>query len=821
MHLRNERFLGLSSAAALGLWCLSAAPVSATETTLPTAPPAAGEHSSAVAADAVREFELGDVRLLEGPFKHAQDVNREYLLQLDIDRLLAPFRLEAGLPAKAPKYPNWESSGLDGHTAGHYLTAVAQMWAATGDAEMKRRLDAMVSELAECQRAQRDGYVGGIPGGRRLWDAVSSGQMDFQSFSLNGAWVPWYNEHKLFAGLRDAWLIGGNAEARAVLIRLADWGDTLLRNLTDEQMQGMLRTEHGGMNEVLADVYSITGDEKYLRLARRFSQRALLEPLLQHQDRLTGLHANTQIPKVVGYARIAELGGDDSWRDAARFFWGTVVEHRSLAFGGNSVSEHFNPTDDFATVLESREGPETCNTYNMLRLTEALFRHEPAAHYADFYERALFNHILASQHPEHGGYVYFTPIRPRHYRVYSQPEQCFWCCVGTGMENHGKYGAFVYAHGDAALFVNLFVASELDWRERGVRVRQETRFPDEAATRLTIATAKPQRFALNVRHPGWVAPGALVVRVNGERQALASSPASYVRLELEWRDGDRVELELPMRTTLERLPDGSDFVAVLHGPIVLAAKTGTEDLVGLVANDARMGHAAHGPLEPLDGAPMLVGDPEQLATAIRPVAGQPLTFVANELIRPEAFRGLELVPFFRVHDARYMLYWRTATPEAYPRILAEQAASEKAQLELEARTLDHVAPGEQQPEVEHAFAGEKSASGVTAGRRWRDAAGWFSYQLKAPAGPPLELVVTYHQRERKRAFDIVVNGRVIASVAPNEQPVDRFADVAYLLPAELAAQAGGAVTVKFVAKDGARTASIYGVRLVKASAAKP
>ncbi len=815
MHFRNSQLVRFSSLVVLGALLLPATVGRAgdAETT-----PA---EAAVACPSVVRPFPLGAVRLLDGPFKHAQDLNRQYLLQLDIDRLLAPFRLEAGLPAKAPKYPNWESSGLDGHTAGHYLTAAAQLWAATGDTEMKRRLDAMVADLAECQRAQGDGYVGGIPGGRRLWTAVASGQMDFQSFSLNGAWVPWYNEHKLFAGLRDAWLIGGNAEARTVLVRLADWCDTLLRNLTDEQMQGMLRTEHGGMNEVLADVYAITGDAGHLALARRFSQRALLEPLLRHQDRLTGLHANTQIPKVVGYARIAEFDADASWRDAARFFWNTVSERRSLAFGGNSESEHFNATDDFAPVVESREGPETCNTYNMLRLTEALFRHEPAAHYADFYERALYNHILSSQHPEHGGFVYFTPIRPRHYRVYSQPEQCFWCCVGTGLENHGKYGAFIYAQGGAELFVNLFIAAELDWRERGVRVRQETRFPEEAATRLTISTAQPQRFALQVRHPGWVAPGAFVVRINGERQALVSSPATYVRLEREWRDGDRVEVELPMRTTTERLPDGSDFVAVLHGPLVLAAKTGTENLVGLVADDARMGHAAHGPLEPLDGAPMLVGDPEGLAEAIRPVAGKPLTFTAAELIRPERFRGLELVPFYRVHDARYMLYWRTAAADEYPRIVAAQEAAEKARLALESRTVDRVAPGEQQPEVEHGFAGEQSASGVTGGRRWRDAAGWFSYQLKAPSGTALELVVTTRLRERNRAFALVVNDRVLAPAGPKAQPQDGLVDTVCPLPADLIGAAGGVVTVKFVAKDGGRTSSIYGVRLVKAATANP
>ena len=691
-----------------------------------------------VPADVVKGFALSRVHLLDGPFKHAQEVNRTYLLAHDINRLLAPFRIEAGLKPKAPKYPNWESSGLDGHTAGHYLTAIAQMWADTGDMEMKQRLDAMVSDLAECQRAQGDGYLGGVPNGRKLWNDVATARMDFQSFSLNGAWVPWYNEHKLFAGLRDAWLIGGNAQAREVLIRLADWCDTLLAKLTDQQMQDMLRAEHGGMNEVLADVYSITGDAKYLALAKRFSHRAILDPLLRHEDKLTGLHANTQIPKVVGFARIAELGGDASWRDAARFFWDTVIDHRSVAFGGNSEREHFNPPNDFSSVIESREGPETCNTYNMLRLTEALFRSEPAARYADYYERALFNHILSSQHPEHGGYVYFTPIRPQHYRVYSQPEQCFWCCVGTGMENHGKYGEFIYSHSDDALFLNLFMASELDWRERGVRLRQETSFPDAPRTRLIVTTAKPQRFTLQVRHPAWVAQGALAIRVNGEAQAVSSSPSTYVAISREWRDGDKVDVELPMRTTLERLPDGSDYVAVLRGPIVLAAKTGTEQLDGLIAGDGRMGHISSGPYLSLDTAPMLVGDITKFTEQIQPVDGKSLTFTVAGLVRPEKFHGLELVPFFRVHDARYVIYWRTVSAEKYPEVSAALEVSEKARLALEARTFDQVMPGEQQPEVDHQFQSEGSNSDVNLGRHWRDASGWFSYKIKAKPGVPLE-----------------------------------------------------------------------------------
>ncbi len=764
----------------------------------------------------VESFPLSRVRLLDGPFKHAAELNRAYLLEHDIDRLLAPFRIEAGLPSPQPKYPNWESSGLNGHTAGHYLTALAQEWATAGDAECKRRLDAMVAALAECQAAGGDGYVGGIPRGRTLWNDIAAGRINFQNFSLNGAWVPWYNEHKLFAGLRDAWVLAGNAQARDVLIRLADWCDALLAPLTDAQMQGMLGTEHGGMNEVLADVHALTGEAKYLRLAQRFSHRAILDPLLKHEDRLTGLHANTQIPKVIGFARIAELGGDASWRDAARYFWNTVSGPRSLAFGGNSEREHFNPVGNFSAMLESREGPETCNTYNMLRLTEALFRHEPAARYADFYERALYNHILASQHPEHGGYVYFTPARPRHYRVYSQPEVCFWCCVGTGMENHGKYGAFIYARAgtDDALYVNLFAASELDWSERGMRVRQETAFPDEARTSLVISTARPQKLKLKIRHPGWC--DRPEVAINGVPQAVLTSASSYIEIEREWHEGDRVDVALPMRTTIERLPDGSDYAAVLHGPIVLAAKTGTEQLDGLIAGDGRMAHIAPGPYLPLDQAPMLVGDAAGIAGGIQPIAGRPLTFTASGLIQPEQFKNLELMPFFRLHDARYMLYWRTVPAEKYPEVVAALEATERARLALEARTLDHVAPGEQQSEVEHGFAGQATRTSAALGRRSREAqGGWFSYQLNARAagGAALELIVSYDGGERDRALDLFLNDRLVASVEMKGEKRDRLVEVAYPVPADVAR--AGTITVKFASRDKSRTPSVYGVRLVK------
>ncbi|HLO93468.1 MAG TPA: glycoside hydrolase family 127 protein, partial [Burkholderiaceae bacterium] len=681
-----------------------------------------------VALAATQLFPLERVRLLDGPFLDAQTTDLHYLMALDADRLLAPFLREAGLPARSPSYGNWESSGLDGHMGGHYLSALALMWASTGDPEVKKRLDYVIAELKRCQDKLGTGYLGGVPDGAKAWAEVGAGRLQVDSFSVNGRWVPWYNLHKLFAGLRDAWVHAGNADARDMLVRLSDWALRLTTPLSDEQMQDMLRAEHGGMNEVLADVAQMTGDPRYLALARRFSHQALLQPLAQEQDRLTGLHANTQIPKVIGFERIAQITGEDEGHHAAEYFWRTVVDKRSVAIGGNSVREHFHPDTDFKPMLNEVEGPETCNSYNMLKLTALLSRAVPEqGAYADYYERTLYNHILASQHPGEGGFVYFTPMRPQHYRVYSQVDQGMWCCVGSGIESHARHGEFIYAHDGDSLHVRLFVASTLDWRERGVHITQSTRFPDESSTRLTVHDAA--EFALKIRYPGWVAPGALKVRLNGRPVKVRALPGGHVELRRAWRAGDHVDVELPMRTTLEPMPGLKNYVAVLHGPIVLAAKTPQPgEILNFKADGSRMGHVAQGAVCPQEAAPVFVSDQADFIRRFKPVPGRPLTFTAPGLIqgRKDADQ-LQLIPFFRLHDSRYMLYWPRSTPARQSLLRVEVAKAEEARLALDAQTIDQVAPGEQQPESDHGFSGEGAENGIASAGRWRHAKQWFSY----------------------------------------------------------------------------------------------
>jgi len=781
---------------------------------------------SAAAADApARLFPIDAVRLTEGPFTAAIEANRAYLLAHDPDRLLAPFRREAGLASPQPAYGSWESIGLDGHTAGHYLSALAGMIAIgadTPDGELRRRLDAMVAGLAACQEAGGDGYVGGVPGSRVLWADVAAGRIAATGFGVNNKWVPWYNVHKTFAGLRDAHVVAGNAQALVVLTRLGDWVGTLIAGLSDAQMQDMLRAEHGGMVEVLADIHVLTGDEKYLMLSRRFIHHAVLDPLMQQEDRLTGLHANTQIPKVAGLARLAAVAGDEAAGAGARFFWQTVTTRRSVAFGGNSVSEHFNDPASFRTLLEHREGPETCNTYNMLRLTEQLFEAAPEAGYVDYYERALYNHILASIHPGEPGYVYFTPIRPEHYRVYSVPGHHFWCCVGSGMENPGRYGRFVYARGADGVYVNLFTASELSAPDLGLTLRQETAFPDEERTRLKLRLAKPAEFTLHLRHPGWVAAGALEVAVNGERVATDSQPSTFVAVRRTWRDGDRVEVALPMRTTVEGLPDGSSWCAILRGPIVLVHPAGTQDLVGLRPEDSRSSHVARGPLVPLDQVPVALTTAAGLAGhVIADAAAGPLHFRLKDVIHPPAGDGLELVPFFRLHDARYQMYWELTTMEGLAARRERLAAEERARVAREAATLDSVAIGEQQPEVDHGFVGEGTESGEFQGRRWRHGT-WFQYTLD-PRGQSTVLVsVTYSGWDRDRRFDVTANGVLLVSEHLDGSRAGEFVEKRYAVPAAaFAASADGRLTIKFTGLDGSLAGGIFDLRLLRSDAPLP
>jgi len=689
-------------------------------------------------------FDLKEVRLKEGPFKNAQDVDLKYILELNPDRLLAPYLIASGLPVKAERYGNWESIGLDGHIAGHYLSALAMMYASTGNPEVKTRLDYMIGELEKCQQKNGNGYVGGIPQGKVFWDRIHNGDIDGSNFGLNNTWVPLYNIHKLFAGLTDTYHYTGNEKAKEVLIKLGDWFIELIRPLSDEQIQNILKTEHGGINESFADLYIITKEKKYLETAEKVSHLTILNPLENRQDKLTGLHANTQIPKVIGFEKIGRLSGNKEMTAAAQFFWQNVTQKRSVAFGGNSFAEHFNPTEDFSGMLKSNQGPETCNSYNMERLSKALFLDKNQVSYLDFYERTLYNHILSSQHPEKGGFVYFTPIRPNHYRVYSQPETSMWCCVGSGLENHSKYGELIYSHSDNDVFVNLFIPSTLDWKEKDIYIEQSTKFPYQNSTDLILKLKKSTTFSMNIRCPEWAQD--FEISINGKLQKIEAKPSNYVVLNRKWKSGDQISVTFKTSTHLENLPDGSNWSAFVNGPIVLAAKTSNKDLDGLFADDSRMGHVASGKYYPLDQAYAMIGDKATYIAKLKDLGN--LRFRLD---------SLELQPFFEIHDARYQMYFQNYTKEQYQEKHALLKQQEIEALALEAKTIDKINCGEQQSEVDHRYKGEKSDSGYDDTKAWRSTKSYISYQLlnKNKSGKYLDISCTDDSKTDK--ITILIN----------------------------------------------------------------
>ncbi|MDH5826966.1 glycoside hydrolase family 127 protein [Sphingobacterium faecium] len=716
-------------------------------------------------------FELKDVRLLPSPFKHAEDLDLNYLLTLDADRLLAPFLREAGLPQKKESYTNWENTGLDGHIGGHYLSALAHMYASTGDVQIKQRLDYMLSNLKNCQDANGNGYIGGVPGGKTIWEEIKKGNIQASGFTLNGKWVPLYNIHKTYAGLRDAYILTGNLEAKDMLIKMTDWAITLVQQLSETQIQDMLRSEHGGLNETFADVASITQNPTYLALARQFSHHEVLDPLIKHQDKLTGQHANTQIPKVLGFKRIADLAQEETWADAVRYFWESVVTQRSISFGGNSVSEHFNPTNDFSKMIHSIEGPETCNTYNMLRLTKMLHQTDPQGRYLDYYERSLYNHILSSQHPENGGFVYFTQIRPGHYRVYSQPHTSMWCCVGSGMENHAKYGEMIYAHKKAELFVNLFIPSRLNWQEQGVEIIQENNFPEQASTTIHIHPKKQAAtFTLHIRRPAWLTETP-TVRINGKVQKTNSEKTDFISIKRTWKKADRVDIELPMGIHTEQLPDHSNYYSLLYGPIVLGARTATEALPDLLADDSRMGHVAKGAQVPLRDLPILTSEASAIPSLIKPIEAKPLHFSLSGLRLGKETISMELEPFYKIHDSRYIIYWPQATEKQLQGIQEKMELDEQESLRLNALTIDKIVCGEQQPESDHFIQQEHSHAGVFDDTRWREADGWFSYTLKKQGNTNADIYIKYLDEESPRSTEILINGVVIGKL--KSQPTDK------------------------------------------------
>lgn len=745
-----------------------------------------------------KPFHLKDVNVLDGPFKHAMDLNRDYLLQLEPDRLLARFREYAGLEAKATQYEGWEAMSLSGHTLGHYLSACAMLYASLDDYRFKTRIDYIIDELSQCQEAHGDGYVSGIPNAKEVFQQVSEGEIESKGFDLNGLWAPLYTIHKLFAGLRDSLHLVENTKALYIAIKLADWLDSIFSKLDEEQMQEVMECEFGGINEVLVDLYADTGNEKYLNLAQRFWHKQILDPLSEQKDSLPGRHANTQIPKIIGLAREYELTNDMKRKEIAEFFWEQVIDHHSYVTGGHSFEEYFGTPDQ----LSDRLGPhttETCNTYNMLKLTKHLFEWNRSTKAADYYERALFNHILASQDPLEGGVTYFLSLDMGGYKDYNHKFDHFTCCVGTGMENHASYGNSIYFHNEDQLYVNQYIPSALNWGDKGIKVIQETKYPEENDIHIRVQCTNPEKFTMNIRYPSWAEQGILI-KINDENYESDSTPGSFIEINRVWSNNDKVEIKIPMTLRLERMPDNPKRAAIMYGPLVLAGELGP--LGDQEATDFLY-------------TPVFIPEGKSLSGWIQPVQGEINTFRTVQAGYP---RDIELYPFYRMHDKMYSVYWDLFTQEEWEKRQKDYLHARKQINILEKATIDYVQPGEMQPERDHRFDGDNTRVGALQSRNSRTAygGGWFSFDLKVDHQEEMMLVITYAKelQRRETEFDIFINDNHLA-VEPIEgfHETSRFYNVNYVIPSKFYEDKNH-ITVKFQAHPQGRVRRIFGLRVV-------
>ena len=754
-----------------------------------------------------KHFDLEQVTLLDGPMKTAMDKNLQHLMLYDVDRLLTPFVRQAGLSkttdatspyyqweTKHPNFPNWGGDAgfdLSGHVGGHYLSALALGWAACHDeamrTQLKQRMDYMLQVMKDCQDAYDQnteglyGFIGGQPI-NDSWKALYRG--DLSKIQSNWGWVPFYVQHKILAGLRDAYLYGGSEQAKEMFRKLSDWSVNLIAKVNDNDFEGFLNCEHGGMNESMLDAYQLFGDVKYLNAAKKYTHKAMLNGMQTlNTTFLDGKHANTQVPKFIGMERIFENSSSlNNYKKAAENFWQDVAMNRTVCIGGNSVGEHFLSVANSNRYIDQLDGPESCNSNNMLKFSEMLADRTGDAKYVDFYEGTMWNHILSTQDPETGGYVYFTTLRPQGYRVYSQPNQGMWCCVGTGMENHSKYGHFIYTHdGSSTLYVNLFIPSRLECDD--FVVTQETTFPNSSTTELTIG--KDGHYTIAIRHPEWAGKN-YSIDINGsvcDDCVVTPGKASFATITRDWKKGDKITVTLDMQLRYEECPNYGDYIAFKYGPILLGAATTAinegdgsglayEKLQNEYAGAGRMDHApgAVATTKSLIDAPLLIGNRSDVLSRIQRLRSIELSFVIDAS-RPDVssykWNTLKLIPFYKIHHQRYMCYWYQQTAENFANSTMAQTEAEREA--LEARTLDFVAPGEQQSEAGHDVQySSDSSTGMYNSERYRDARanGYIQYTLYNNSGldENLSVMMRFNLADKGRMGTLTVDGTKIADI---------------------------------------------------------
>jgi DUF1680 family protein len=761
-----------------------------------------------------RPLPLADVRLTGGPLKHAQDLDAAYLLSLDPDRMLYYLRERAGLPPKAKEgYGGWDGAGrqLTGHIAGHYLSAVSYMYAATGDPHFKQRADYIVAELNEIQAKQGDGYLGALLAGdnrnraelvdgKKRFEDLGRGIIQSGGFDLNGMWSPWYVEHKLFAGLRDAYRFTGNRTALEVEIKFAAWADGILSRLTPTQIQKMLSTEFGGMNEVMADLYADTGDPRWLKACDYFEHHAVVDPLAQHHDILAGRHANTQVPKLMGELKRYVYSGNSTSGDAAKYFWDEVAYHHSFATGGHGKDEYFGEPDKLNNRVDGRTD-ESCNVYNMLKMTRLLFALQPDDRFAEFEERALFNHVLGSMDPADGRTCYMVPVGGGVTHEYQDMQNDFTCCVGSGMESHALHGDGIYYETGDQLWVNFYAPSVVNWKAEHARIEVQTDFPEGESASLKLTLTGRKTFTLALRRPAWAGDG-FSVTINDRPAESLPTPGNYVELKRRWKNGDTVSLVLPKQLHAEPLSDNSRRVALLWGPLVLAGDLGPED----DQPTAR------------ESVPVFVTASQSIADWLKPVPGQPGNFRSVGAGREH---DVDLVPFYRLHRRTYAAYWDLFTPEEWVKQAAALAAERERQHKLELATVAFAQPGEMQPERDFNQQGEASEPDRVLGHPGRRGRNWFSFDLPVETGHPMALVVTYCNDEwSKRTFQILANGQPIGEqTVAKDGTAPHFFDVEYALPNDVVRDKKK-VTIRFQATNHNEIAAVFGLRMIRADAAR-
>jgi DUF1680 family protein len=761
-------------------------------------PPAGAASPAPSIPVTAKALPLAAVRLLPSPYADAVQANQAYLLRLSADRFLHNYQRFAGLPTKGAIYGGWESDTIAGEGLGHYLSALSLLYAQTGNPALKPRIDYIVAELARVQQAQGDGYVAGfmrkrkdgsVVDGKEIFPEIMRGDIRSAGFDLNGCWVPLYNWHKVFAGLFDAQAYAANAQALQVALGLAGYIDRVFAALSDEQVQQVLACEHGGINESFAELYARTGDRRWLALAQRLYHSKVLVPLTQGRDELANLHSNTQIPKLIGLARLHELTGRRSDADAAGFFWKRVTRHHSYVIGGNGDREYFSAPDSIAAHI-TEQTCEACCSYNMLKLTRHLYSWAPDAAYFDYYERAHLNHILAHQNPRTGMFTYMTPLMSGVAREFSSEENDFWCCVLSGMESHAKHGDSIYWENGDTLFVNLYIPSTVEWKAVGASLQMDTRYPYEGEIGIKVRRLAGQgRFTLALRVPAW-AKGHRV-HVNG-KPVSARTEKGYALVRRRWKAGDSVGLSLPLELRLEAAPGNDRVVSLLRGPMVLAADLGPAD-------------------KPFGGlAPALVGADILASFAETDKARAVYRSVGSG--RPG---DMKFTPFYAQYDRRAAVYFNAYTESEWADSEVAFRKEEARLKELAARSVDVMHLGEMQPERDHELQSEISYPVSYRGRNGRDArtGGFFSFRMKCSGGP-LVLQASYWGEERNRDFHISVDGERIARVKLDGSHPGVFIDREYPVPERLTS-GKSSVVVRFEPETGFTAGPVFGVRLFR------